>query len=481
MGKITGFMEIERETPAVRPVAERIADWDELYQPFAPERLQDQAARCMDCGIPFCHNGCSLHNLIPLWNDLVHQGKWQEAVETLHRTNNFPEFTGRVCPALCEASCVVGISREPVAIREIERTIVEEGFARGLILPRPSTAKTGKRVAIIGAGPAGMAAAQQLTRAGHDVILYEKNEAVGGLLRFGIPDFKLEKTIIDRRLQQMLAEGLTVQTGVHVGVDLSVAQLRQENDAILLTGGAEQPRDLPIPGRALSGIHFAMAFLAQQNRRLAGRVIPAERAILAQDKHVVVIGGGDTGADCVGTSIRQGAKSVTQIELLPKPPKERAPETPWPLWPMQLRTSTSHQEGCVRLWSILTQHFEGDAGRVKRLHCVRLHWKEQAGGQRPKMVEIANSPFSLDADLVLLAMGFVSPVKGGLLEELGVALDGRGNVQIDDQYMSSVEGVFAAGDMATGQSLVLKAMGGGRHAARGIDTWLRGGADTVLL
>ena len=479
MGKATGFMEVERETPQVRPVAERIMDWDGLYQPFERERLQNQAARCMDCGVPFCHNGCTLGNLIPSWNDWVYRGAWKEAVETLHRTNNFPEFTGRVCPALCEASCVVGISREPVSIREIERVIVEEGFARGLIVPWPPEVKTGKRVAVVGSGPAGMAAAQQLTRAGHAVTLFEKNEKVGGLLRFGIPDFKLEKEVIDRRVALMVAEGLAVRTGVHVGVDLSVAQLRQAHDAVLLTGGAEQPRDLPIPGRSLAGIHFAMDFLAQQNRRLAALEVTPEEAILATGKHVVVVGGGDTGADCVGTSIRQGAKSVTQIELLPKPPKERAQETPWPMWPKKLRISTSHQEGGSQLWSILTKHFEGVDGQVKKLHCVRLQWKEQESGKRPEMVEIPGSAFSLEADLVLLAMGFLSPVKQGLLEDLAVDLDAHGNVQVDDRYMSSVEGVFAAGDMATGQSLVLKAIFGGRQAARGVDGWLRGG-ETVL-
>ena len=479
MGKATGFMEVERETPQTRPVAERIADWDELYQPFAREQLQNQASRCMDCGIPFCHDGCTLGNMIPSWNDWVYRGEWKKAVETLHRTNNFPEFTGRICPALCEASCVVGISREPVTIREIERTIVEEGFARGFIVPRPAKKKTGKQVAIVGSGPAGMAAAQQLTRAGHTVTLYEKNERVGGLLRFGIPDFKLEKAIIDRRMQQMLAEGLTVRTGVHVGVDISAEQLQQENDAILLTGGSELPRNLPIPGRELAGIHFAMDFLSQQNRRLAGDPIAEQDAIVAKDKHVVVVGGGDTGSDCVGTSIRQGAKSVTQVELLPKPPKERSPDTPWPLWPKKLRVSTSHEEGCNPHWSILTKHFEGEHGQVKKLHCVRLLWKERADGQRPDMIEIANSEFILEADLVFLAMGFLSPVKSGLLEALAVDLDGRGNIQVDRNYMSSVKGVFAAGDMATGQSLVLKAIYGGRQAARGVDAWLRGG-ETVL-
>ncbi|MBF0097973.1 MAG: glutamate synthase subunit beta [Magnetococcales bacterium] len=475
MGKITGFIEIERVTPSLRPVAERITDWDALYQPFARERIQEQAARCMDCGVPFCHSGCTLGNLIPQWNDWVYKGQWALAVETLHRTNNFPEFTGNVCPALCETSCVVGINREPVSIRQIERTIVEEGFARGLIVPRPAKEKSGKRVAVIGSGPAGMAAAQQLTRAGHAVTLYEKARKVGGLLRYGIPNFKLEKQIIDRRLQQMIEEGLTVRTGVHVGVDLPVEQLRREYDAILLVGGAEHPRDLTIPGRELRGIHYAMDFLGQQNRRLGGEDLSGEQAILATNRHVVVIGGGDTGADCVGTSVRQGAKSVTQIELLPKPPKDRSTETPWPMWPVQLRISTSHQEGCTQEWSVLTKNFEGEEGQVKRLQCVRLNWREPESGGRPLMEEIAGSAFVLQAELVLLAMGFVAPVKSGLLEGLGVEMDARGNVCVDDGYATSVEGVFAAGDMATGQSLVLKAIYGGRQAAKAIDGWLRGG------
>ncbi|MBF0460420.1 MAG: glutamate synthase subunit beta [Magnetococcales bacterium] len=475
MGKITGFMEVDRATPQLRPVAERITDWDALYKPFAQERLQDQASRCMDCGVPFCHNSCPLGNLVPMWNDWVYRGDWAMAVETLHRANNFPEFTGRVCPALCEASCVVGINREPVAIREIERTIVEEGFTRGLIVPRPALVKTGKRVAVVGSGPAGLAAAQQLTRAGHTVTLYEKNARVGGLMRYGIPAFKLEKHVIDRRMQQLLGEGLTVRTGVHVGVDLPVAQLRQENDAILLTGGAEHPRDLSIPGRSLQGIHFAMDFLGQQNRRLAGEDLSRETEIWAEDQHVVVVGGGDTGADCVGTAIRQGARSVTQIELLPKPPKDRAPETPWPLWPIQLRVSSSHQEGCVQEWNILTKYFEGENDHVKHLHCVRLRWQASEGGGRPQMTEIAGSAFSLEADLVLLAMGFLAPVKSGLLEALGVALDERGNVQVNGRSMTSIEGVFAAGDMATGQSLVVRAISSGRQAAKGVDGWLRGG------
>ncbi|MBF0214674.1 MAG: glutamate synthase subunit beta, partial [Magnetococcales bacterium] len=374
----------------------------------------------------------------------------------------------------------VGINRDPVTIREIERTVVEEGFARGLIKPLPPSERTGKRVAVIGSGPAGMAAAPQLTRAGHAVTLFEKNERAGGLLRFGIPDFKLEKSVIDRRLKQMTDEGLTLRTGVHVGVDYSVEALRADFDAILLTGGSEQPRDLPVPGRELNGIHFAMSYLAQQNRRVHGTPISAPEAIFAVGKRVVVIGGGDTGADCVGTAIRQGATSVTQVELLPKPPKERAPETPWPMWPNVLRTSSSHLEGCERMWSILTRAFEGGHdGRVKGIHCVKLHWIEQEGGGRPRMQEIPGSEFFLDADLVLLAMGFVHPVRGGLLEGLGVALDGRGNVQVDAGFMTSQSGIFAAGDMATGQSLVLKAIDGGRRAAVAVDGWLRGG-ESVL-
>ena len=364
MGKITGFMEIEREMPQSRPVAERLKDWDELYQPFPVERLRQQSARCMDCGVPFCHDGCSLNNLIPIWNDWVYQGRWSEAVEALHRTNNFPEFTGRVCPAPCETSCVLGINRDPVTIRQIEQTIVEEGFQRGLIVPQPPLHPTGKKVAIVGSGPAGLAAAQQLARAGHTVTVFEKQPKAGGLLRYGIPNFKLDKQIIDRRLAQMAAEGVTFRNSVHVGIDLSAEQLTKEFDAILLAGGSEKPRDLPIPGRDLAGIHFAMSYLTQQNLRIEHQPIPAGQEILATGKRVVVIGGGDTGSDCVGTAIRQNALNVVQIELLPKPPKERPLDTPWPMWPHVLRTSSSHQEGCHRMWSILTKRFIGEQGKV---------------------------------------------------------------------------------------------------------------------
>ncbi|MBF0623257.1 MAG: glutamate synthase subunit beta [Magnetococcales bacterium] len=478
MGKITGFMEIERETPHPRPVAERVNDWQELYNPFPQERLQRQAARCMDCGVPFCHSGCTLSNLIPAWNDWVYRGRWDEAVQTMHRTNNFPEFTGRVCPALCEGSCVVGINRDPVSIREIEKAIAEEGFKRGLIQPQLPATQTGKRVAVVGSGPAGLAAAQQLVRAGHRVTLFEKNAKAGGLLRFGIPDFKLEKWVIDRRLEQMVAEGLEIRTGVNVGVDLPAEELRASHDAVLLTGGSEEPRDLRVPGRKLTGIHFAMDFLTQQNRRLDGATFPPQREISAQGKRVVVIGGGDTGADCVGTAVRQGAISVTQLELLPKPPKDRSVETPWPMWPHMLRTSTSHQEGCERLWSVLTKSFSGTDGRVQGLKCVRLRWEQREGGA-DEMHEMPDGGFKLAADLVLLAMGFLHPIRTGLLENLGVALDARGNVRVNEQFMTSIPGVFAAGDMQTGQSLVLKAIHGGRQAARAVDGWLRQGPSVL--
>ncbi|MBF0131963.1 MAG: glutamate synthase subunit beta [Magnetococcales bacterium] len=473
MGKATGFMETGREVPEERDVGERIRDYKELYQPFPVERLREQASRCMDCGVPFCHSGCSLNNIIPQWNDWVYRGNWADAVETMHRTNNFPEFTGRVCPAPCESSCVVGINREPVTIREIERTIAEEGWRQGLIVPQPARKKTGKRVVVIGSGPAGLAAAQQLVRMGHEVEVLEKNERPGGLLRFGIPDFKLEKTVIDRRLEQLCAEGVVIRTGVRAGRDVTMEQLRREFDAIVLCGGSEVPRDLPIPGRELGGIHFAMDFLTQQNRRVAGCVVPPQGEILAQGKHVVVIGGGDTGSDCVGTSIRHGALSVTQIELLPKPPDRRSLETPWPLWPNMLRTSSSHREGCNRMWSIQSKGFTGVDGRVQKLDCVRLLWEQREEGGPMTCKELPDSRFTLKADLVLLAMGFLHPEKSELLA--GLALDARGNVAVDGRQMTSQEGIFAAGDMATGQSLVLRAIAGGRKAANGVDHWLRQG------
>ncbi|MGA3098874.1 MAG: glutamate synthase subunit beta [Bryobacteraceae bacterium] len=466
MGKTTGFLEYPRETAERRPVAQRIHDWFEIYLPFPVESAQKQGARCMDCGVPFCHNGCPLNNLIPDWNDLVFHGRWREAVRQLHATNNFPEFTGRICPAPCEASCVLGINAPAVTIKQIERLIVDRGFEEGFIKPEPAPTRTGKRVAVVGSGPAGLAAAQQLARAGHDVTVFEKSDRIGGLLRYGIPHFKMEKHLIDRRLEQMRAEGVKFEINAHVGGNVPVEDLRKEFDAILLAGGAEQPRDLKAPGRDLQGIHFAMDFLPQQNRRNEGDTVPEGGAILATGKRVVIIGGGDTGADCLGTSHRQGALCVTQFELLPKPPDERSPSTPWPLWPMQLRVETSHEEGGARDWSISTVGFTGDEqGRVKQLHAIRV-------GPPPSFEPQPASEFALDADLVLLAMGFLGPVRNGMLDKLGVTLDQRGNVATDENYMTSVQGVFAAGDMRRGQSLVVWAIAEGRKAARGVEQYL---------
>jgi len=456
VGKVTGFLEHTRELPARRPATERINDWFEIFLDFPEEKIRTQGARCMDCGVPFCHTGCPLTNIIPDWNDLVYRGRWREAIRVLHSTNNFPEFTGRICPAPCEAACVLGINEPPVTIKQIEKTIVDRAFAEGWIQPEPPAALTAKRVAVVGSGPAGLAAAQQLRRAGHAVTVYEKNDKIGGLLRYGIPNFKLEKRIVDRRLEQMAAEGVEFVTNAHIGRDVPVADLRRDYDAILLAGGAEQPRDLPVPGRELNGIHLAMQFL--------GRSSP----VSAAGKRVVIIGGGDTGADCLGTSHRQKAASVHQFELLPQPPLERSPSTPWPLWPMQLRTESSHEEGGIREWSVATASFTGDeAGNVKQLHAVRV-------GPPPKFEPVAGSEFTIDVDLVLLAMGFLGPVKNGLLESLEVKLDARGNVQANENYMTSVPGVFAAGDMRRGQSLVVWAITEGRNAARGVDRYLMG-------
>ena len=471
MGKVTGFLEYTREVAERRPPAERIRDWFEIYQPFPEETLRAQGARCMDCGVPFCHTGCPLNNIIPDWNDLVYRGRWREAIRQLHATNNFPEFTGRLCPAPCEASCVLGISEPPVTIKQIEKSIVDRAFEEGFIKPEPATIRTGKRVAIAGSGPAGLAAAQQLARAGHDVTVFEKSDRIGGLLRYGIPNFKMEKRLIDRRLEQLRAEGVKFQTNAHVGANVPVKDLVKEFDALLLAGGAEQPRDLEVPGRELQGIHFAMEFLPQQNRRSEGDSVPDAEAILATGKRVAIIGGGDTGADCLGTCHRQGALSVTQFELLPKPPDERSPSTPWPLWPMQLRVESSHEEGGVRDWSVSTVKFTGDErGRVRQLHAMRVD---------AKLNPIDGTEFTMDADLVLLAMGFLGPVKNGPIAQLGVKLDARGNVATDERYMSSVPGVFAAGDMRRGQSLVVWAIAEGRQAARGIDLYLMGESGLV--
>jgi glutamate synthase (NADPH) small chain len=465
MGKVTGFLELEREQAARRKPQDRIHDWFEIYEPFPEEKQREQGARCMDCGVPFCHTGCPVNNLIPDWNDLVYNGRWQSAIRRLHATNNFPEFTGRICPAPCEASCVLGINLPPVSIKLIEKSIVERAWDEGLIHPEPPEQNTGKRVAVIGSGPSGLAAAQQLRRAGHSVTVFEKNDRIGGLLRYGIPNFKLEKHVVDRRIEQMRAEGVTFLTNAHVGVNVPVDALTGHYDAILLCGGAEQPRDLNIPGRQLKGIHFAMEFLPQQNRRNEGDSIDPNVAISATGKRVVIIGGGDTGADCLGTSHRQGAKSVHQFEIMPKPPIERSPSTPWPLWPLQLRNESSHEEGGLRDWSINSVRFTGDEnGNVKQLHAVRV-------GSPPKFEAMEGTQFALDVDLVLLAMGFLGPVRNGMIDQLGVTLDGRGNVATND-YMSSVEGIFAAGDMRRGQSLVVWAISEGRKAAAAVDRYL---------
>jgi len=458
-------MEHGRELPLRRPVIERINDWFEIYYELPQEKVRQQGARCMDCGVPFCHNGCPLNNIIPDWNDLVYRDRWQSAIKSLHATNNFPEFTGRICPAPCEASCVLGINEPPVTIRHIEKTIIEHAFQQGWIRPEPPTEESGKRVAVVGSGPAGLAAAQQLRRAGHGITVFEKNEKPGGLLRFGIPNFKLEKHILERRLQQMAQEGVEFENNVNVGKDVTVEDLRSKYDALLLAGGSEQPRDLPVPGRELKGVHFAVQFLSQQNRRCEGLPVN-EEDILATGKRVVIIGGGDTGADCLGTSHRQGAKSVQQFELLPMPPQERSPLTPWPLWPMQLRTESSHEEGGVRDWSLSTTAFHGnESGQLVGLTAVRV-------GGPPKFEPIAGSEFYLDCDLVLLAMGFTGPVRNGLLAQLGAQLDQRGNVATDASYMSSVPGVFVAGDMRRGQSLVVWAIAEGRNAAAAVNHYL---------
>lgn len=468
MGKPTGFIEFEREVPTRRPVAERVNDWKEIYEPFSIVKVQTQGARCMDCGVPFCHNGCPLNNIIPDWNDLAYRDRWKDAIRVLHSTNNFPEFTGRICPAPCESACVLGINEPPVTIKNIERTIVDHAWEQGWIVPEPPEVRTGKKVAVIGSGPAGMAASQQLNRAGHSVTLFEKNDRIGGLMRYGIPDFKMEKHHIDRRVEQMKAEGVEFVVNAHVGHNVSIEELRQNFDAVLLTGGAEAPRDIKAEGRENRGIYFAMQWLPNQNKRNAGDDVKGEFDVLATDKHVIIIGGGDTGADCLGTSHRHKCKSVTQFELMPMPPPQRAASTPWPNWPLMLRTESAHEEGGQREWSILTTKFEGDAeGNVKKLHTVKV-------GPAPKFEPIAGTEKVWDAELVLLAMGFMGPVKGGMIEQLGVELDGRGNVKCNEQFMSSVTGVFAAGDMRRGQSLVVWAIAEGRKAARGVDQWLMG-------
>jgi glutamate synthase (NADPH/NADH) small chain len=475
MGKVTGFLEIEREQPTRRKVEERLQDWFEIYEPFPEEKQREQGARCMDCGIPFCHTGCPVNNLIPDWNDLAYNGRWEAAIRRLHATNNFPEFTGRICPAPCEAACVLGIDQPAVSIKLIERSIVERAWAEGWIRPELPEQNTGKRVAVVGSGPAGLAAAQQLRRAGHSVTVYEKADRIGGLLRYGIPNFKMEKYVIDRRLDQMRAEGVTFVVNAHVGVNVPVEALTDHYDAILLSGGSEQPRDLKIPGRELKGIHFAMEYLPQQNHRNEGDFVDPATAIHAAGKRVVIIGGGDTGADCLGTSLRQGARSVHQFEIMPKPPEKRSPSTPWPMWPLQLRTESAHEEGGIRDWGVNSVRFTGDeAGNVKQLHLVRV-------GPPPSFESIPGTEYTLDVDLVLLAMGFLGPVRSGLIEQLGLKLDNRGNVAANADYMTSEKGVFAAGDMRRGQSLVVHAIAEGRKAAAAIDNYLAANADSEPL
>jgi glutamate synthase (NADPH/NADH) small chain len=472
MGKETGFLELDRQDRTYADAGERVKHYNEFVIPHAEPALKAQASRCMNCGIPYCHNGCPVNNIIPDWNHLVYEGDWQSALEVLHSTNNFPEFTGRICPAPCEASCTLNITDQPVTIKSIECAIVDKGWEQGWIVPQVPAVRTGKSVAVVGSGPAGMAAAQQLARAGHSVTLFEKADRVGGLLRYGIPDFKLEKHLINRRIVQMEAEGVQFRTSTEIGVTISVASLKENFDAVVLSGGAEDPRPLEIPGFELPGVRFAMEFLTQQNKRNAGddEIRAAPRGSLtATGKHVVVIGGGDTGSDCVGTSIRQGAASVTQIEIMPKPPTKEDKALTWPDWPMKLRTSTSHEEGCERDWAILTKRVTGKDGLVTGLDCVRVEW---VGG---KMQEVAGSEFTLKADLILLAMGFLGPKNQGLLDQAGVALDARGNIAANViDYRTSDPKIFACGDMRRGQSLVVWAIREGRQAARAVDEMLMG-------
>ena len=485
MGKVTGFLEYQRLQEASEAPGARLKHHKEFVLHLTDEQAKVQGARCMDCGIPFCNSGCPVNNIIPDWNDLVYRGNYREALDNLHSTNNFPEFTGRICPAPCEAACTLNINSEPVGIKSIEHFIIDKGYENGWVVPAPAAQRTGKKVAVVGSGPAGLAAAQQLARVGHDVTVFEKNDRVGGLLRYGIPDFKMEKTLIDRRVEQMKAEGVEFRTGVLVGKDfpekilnlakqtVSFEQLQKDFDAVILAGGAEQPRDLPVPGRELKGVHFAMEFLPQQNRVNAGDKFKDQ--IMATGKHVVVIGGGDTGSDCVGTSNRHGAASVTQFELLPQPPQAENKPLVWPYWPTKLRTSSSHEEGCERDWAVATKRFEGKNGKVEKLIACRVEWKDG------KMQEVPDSEFEMKADLVLLAMGFVSPV-GQVIEAAGVDKDARGNAKATTDgegcYRTSLDKVFAAGDMRRGQSLVVWAIREGRQCARAVDEFLMG--STVL-
>ena len=473
MGKVTGFIEIHRHKQPTRPVPERVQDWREVYLPYPVQELRDQGARCMDCSIPFCHQGCPLGNLIPEWNDLVYRDRWREAIERLHATNNFPEFTGRLCPAPCEGSCVLAINDDAVTIKSLESAIIDRAFDEGWVGSQPPLKRTGKRVAVVGSGPAGLAVAEQLNRAGHVVTVFERADRIGGLLRYGIPEFKMEKRVLDRRLSLMEKDGVVFRARMNIGVDVPVDELRKDFDAIVLTGGATAPRDLPVPGRELKGIHFAMDYLTQQNQRCEGDSVSEDALITAHGKHVVIIGGGDTGADCLGTAHRQGAASIRQFELLPRPPAERAADNPWPEWPNIFRVSPANEEGGERRFAISTERFSGDAdGRVTKLHASSVDVTREGG--RMRVETIAGSATDMDADLVLLAMGFVGPERNGLLSSLGVRLTDRGNVWRDEQWMTSVPGVFTAGDMQRGQSLIVWAIAEGRSAARGVDQYLMG-------
>ena len=474
MGKITGFIDFTRQAPKRRPVSERVGDWKEVYTSWTEEQAREQAGRCMDCGIPFCNVGCPLGNLIPDWNDLVSNGNWKRAIDQLHATNNFPEFTGRICPAPCEAACTLAINNEAVTIEMVEKAIANRAWDEGWIQPQPPKTRTGKKVAVIGSGPSGLACAQQLNRAGHEVTVFERDEIVGGLLTLGIPDFKLEKDVVSRRVHQLTQEGIVFRTNTWVGRDFPTERLQADFDAICLCGGSTVPRDLPVPGRELAGIHFAMEYLTQQNRRGQGREFSPAETITAKDKIVVILGGGDTGADCLGTAHRQGAKHVYQFELLPQPPAERPEGNPWPQWPLVMRKSSAHEEGGDQDYSLLTKRFNGENGKVTSLTAARLSWETPPGGGRPQMVEIPGSEFTMEVDLVLLAMGFLHGDPKGLIEQLGVQRDDRGNLVTDGQMMTSVPGVFAGGDMQRGQSLVVHAIAGGRMTARGCDEWLMG-------